>query len=338
MRKGIRCPPCPCPTHCAMTSELTPAMQQVLQRIAKAGRPALHTLPPAQARALYAAGAEVLEPLAPAVERVESLLIKARDGYPLSVRCWVPLGNELTCAVRGAPALLYLHGGGFTVGSPATHGQLCQRLAAWSGCRVYAVDYRLAPEHTFPTAHLDAWDTLCWLHEDSAALGLDRDRLAVGGDSAGGTLTACMALMARDAGLHLALHLMFYPGCVPYQNLPSHARFAQGYLLEAHAIDYFYGHYLRSPADRLDWRFSPTLAPDHDGLAPAWFGQAECDPLFDEGMQYADQLRHHGVAVDLNIYRGVVHGFIQMGRALPEALQAVQDASQALRAAMHIPL
>jgi acetyl esterase len=321
-----------------MTSDLTPAMQQVLQRIAKAARPALHTLPPEQARALYAAGAEVLEPVAPAVDRVESHRFRARDGHMLSLHCWIPLGSELTCAVRGAPALLYLHGGGFTVGSPTTHGQLCQRLAAWSGCRVYAVDYRLAPTHQFPTAHLDAWDALCWLHEQSQALGLDAHRLAVGGDSAGGTLTAAMALMARDAGLPLTLQLMFYPGCVPYQNLPSHTRYAHGYLLEADAIDYFYGHYLRQPSDRLDWRFSPLLAQSHEGLAPAWMGLAECDPLFDEGVMYADQLRQHHVPVDLHIYRGVVHGFIQMGRALPEALQAVQDAAQALRSAMQIPL
>lgn len=319
-----------------MTSELTPAMQQVLQRIAKAGRPALHTLPPDQARELYAAGAEVLEPLAPAVDRVESLRVPARDGHPLPLRCWVPLTSELTCAVHGAPAVLYLHGGGFTVGSPTTHGQLCQRLAAWSGCRVYAVDYRLAPGHTFPTAHLDAWDTLNWLHQNSHSLGLDARRLAVAGDSAGGTLTAAMALMARDAGLPLALQLMFYPGCVPYQNLPSHDRYAHGYLLEADAIDYFYGHYLRTPSDRLDWRFSPTLAHSHEGLAPTWMGLAECDPLFDEGLLYAEQLRQRHVPVDLHIYRGVVHGFIQMGRAIPEALQAVQDAALALRTALHI--
>ena len=317
-----------------MTSELTPAMQQVLQRIAQAGRPPLHTLPPEQARALYAAGAEVLEPPAPAVDRVEQLVFQARDGHELALRVWVPLGSELTCAVHGAPAVLYLHGGGFTVGSPATHGQLCQRLAAWSGCRVYALDYRLAPDHVFPTAHLDAWDALRWLEAHSQALGLDSRRLAVAGDSAGGTLTAALALMARDAGLALAMQLMFYPGCVPVQNLASHTRYAQGYLLEAEAIDYFYGHYLSHPNDRLDWRFSPILAPDHEGLAPAWMGLAECDPLFDEGMQYADQLRRHRVDVDLTIYRGVVHGFIQMGRAIPEALQAVQDAAHALRSTM----
>ncbi len=314
--------------------ELTPAMRQVLQRIAKAGRPAFHTLPPLQARAQYASGAEVLEPPAPAVARVDHWTATARDGHALPLKCWVPLENPVSSAVHGAPTLMYLHGGGFTIGSPDTHGQLCQRLAAWSGCHVVALDYRLAPEHTFPTAHNDAWDALQWLHRQASSLGLDPSRLAVGGDSAGGTLAAFCALMARDAELPLRLQMLFYPGCVPEQRLPSHTRYAHGYLLDAESIDYFYGQYLNRPEDRLDWRFSPVLAPDHEGLAPVWMGLAECDPLIDEGLTYADQLRRCRVPVDLHIYRGVVHGFIQMGRAIPEALQAVQTAAQALHQAM----
>lgn len=320
-----------------MTSErydLTPAMQQLLHRIARAGRPALHTLPAQQARALYAAGAEVLDPPAPAVASVDTLTFTARDGAGLSMRCWTPLENPVYSAVHGAPALLYFHGGGFTVGSSVTHGQLCQRLAAWSGCHVLSLDYRLAPEHRFPVAHQDAWDALNWLHSQAASIGIDPLRLAVGGDSAGGTLAAATALMARDARLPLKLQMLFYPGCVAHLPQPSHARYAEGYLLEAVSIDYFYGHYLRSPQDRLDWRFSPLLAPEHEGLAPAWLGLAECDPLFDEGIAYADCLRMNRVPLDLQIYRGVVHGFIQMGRAIPEALQAVQAAATALHQAM----
>jgi acetyl esterase len=320
-----------------MTSErddLTLAMRQVLLRIAKAGRPPFHALPPLQARALYAAGAEVLEPPAPAVSRVEHLTALARDGVSLPLTCWTPVENPVATAVTGAPALLYLHGGGFTIGSPTTHGQLCQRLAAWSGCHVLALDYRLAPEHTFPTAHHDAWDALQWLHHQAPALGLDPHRLAVGGDSAGGTLAAYCALMARDHGLPLRMQMLFYPGCVADQRLPSHTRYAKGYLLDAESIDYFYGNYLNQASDRLDWRFSPVLAPEHEGLAPVWMGLAECDPLIDEGLAYADQLRMSRVNVDLHIYRGVVHGFIQMGRALPEALEAVHSAAHALHQAM----
>jgi len=187
----------------------------------------------------------------------------------------------------------------------------------------------------------DAWDSLAWLGAQAPALGLDATRLAVGGDSAGGTLAAVSALHARDAGWPLALQLLFYPGCAGHQKTPSHHAFAQGFMLEAAHIDYFFGHYLRGPQDRNDWRFAPLDGVDEsghvrdlEGVAPAWIGLAECDPLTDEGIAYADRLRGAGVPVDLEIYRGVVHGFINLGRAIPEALTAHADAARALRRAL----
>jgi acetyl esterase len=141
------------------------------------------------------------------------------------------------------------------------------------------------------------------------------------------------AVLARDAALPLALQLLFYPGCTAWQDTPSHRTFAQGFVLEAPHIDFFFGQYLRSPADREDWRFSPLSAPDVDGVAPAWIGLAECDPLVDEGVLYADKLRTAGLAVDLEIYRGVTHEFIKMGRIIAPARQAHQDAARALQQA-----
>jgi acetyl esterase len=227
--------------------------------------------------------------------------------------------------------LLYLHGGGFTIGSVATHSSLCRHLAHLAQCAVLSVDYRLAPTHKFPTAVNDAWDTLVWLHQHAATLGLDPARLAVGGDSAGGTLATVSALQARDAGLPLALQLLFYPGCAAHQDTPSHRRYAHGFVLESDSITWFFNQYLNTPSERDDWRFSPLNAPDLDGVAPAWIGLAECDPLVDEGVAYADRLRMAGVPVDLEIYHGVTHEFIKMGRALPEALRAHQDAARALQ-------
>jgi acetyl esterase len=151
----------------------------------------------------------------------------------------------------------------------------------------------------------------------------------VGGDSAGGTLAAVCALMARDAGIALALQLLFYPGCAAHQSAPSHLRFGHGLVLEQAHIEYFFGNYI-APAQREDWRFAPLEAPDAEGVAPAWFGLAECDPLVDDGIAYADKLRAAGVAVDLEIYRGVTHEFIKMGRAIREARQAHADAAAAL--------
>lgn len=308
---------------------LTPAMRDVLSRMARAGRPAFHTLLPAQARAAYEAGSGVLEIPKPVLARVEDFSIQARDGHALPARLYAPSFEHL-------PVLLYFHGGGFTIGSIATHDVLCRQLSHLAGCAVISVDYRLAPEHQFPTAANDAWDALQWLSANAENRGLDAARLAVGGDSAGGTLAALCAVLARDARLPLRLQLLFYPGCAAHQDTPSHARFAQGFVLEEKNITWFFNQYVRSPADRDDWRFAPLNAPDADGVAPAWFGLAECDPLVDEGVMYADKLRTAGVPVDLEIYRGVTHEFIKMGRAIPEARHAHADAARALRHAFHL--
>ena len=244
-------------------------------------------------------------------------------------RLYAPVERSQAPAT-GLPVLLYLHGGGFTVGSVATHDVLCRQLAHLSGAMVVSLDYRRAPEHKFPTAHNDAWDALQWLAAQAASLGADPARLAVGGDSAGGTLAAACAIHARDTGLKLALQLLIYPGTTANQDTDSHRRFAHGLVIDEPAITWFFAQYLNSPADREDWRFAPLLAPDVDGVAPAWIGLAECDPLVDEGVEYADKLRMSGVPVDLEIYRGVTHEFVKMGRAIAEARRAHADMARAL--------
>ena len=304
-------------------------MRYVLERIVKAGRPALQTLPPVAAREAYEAGAEVLEDPKAVLARVEDFHIPARDGCALPARLYAPSAERL-------PVLLYFHGGGFTIGSIATHDGLCRALSALAGCAVVSLGYRLAPEHRFPVAVHDAQDAMHWLAAQGYTLGLDGSRLAVGGDSAGGTLAAVCALLARGAGLPLALQLLIYPGCAAHQDTPSHATFARGLVLEEPAISWFFDHYVTTREEREDWRFAPLLAPDVEGVAPAWIGLAECDPLVDEGVDYADKLRLAGVPVDLDIYRGVTHEFIKMGRAIPEARKAHADAARALRLAFHL--
>ena len=310
---------------------LTPAMRDIISRMARAGRAPFHTLTPAQARAAYEAGSGVLEIPKPMLARVDNISIPARDGHALPARLYAPSHEKL-------PVLLYFHGGGFTIGSIATHDVLCRQLSHLAGCAVVSLDYRLAPEHKFPTAANDAWDALQWLAAHAAGLGLDAHHLAVGGDSAGGTLAAMSAIMAQDAGIKLALQLLFYPGCAAHQDMASHRRFAQGFVLEAADINWFFNHYLRSPADREDWRFAPLMAPYVDDVAPVWLGLAECDPLVDEALLYGDMLRAAGVAVELEIYRGVTHEFIKMGRILPEARHAHADAARALRHAFHLKI
>lgn len=307
-------------------------MAGLLERIHRAGRPPLHSLTPEKARIAYQIGAEILDlPRAP-LARVEELQLPGAAG-PLAARLYAPTSDRL-------PLLLYLHGGGFTIGNLETHDSLCRQLSLRSGAAVLSLDYRLAPEQKFPAAVDDCWAVMQWLAEHAGSLGLDGSRLAVGGDSAGGTLAAVCALQARDAGIALALQLLFYPGCAMQQDSASHQRFGHGFLLEAEHIEWMFAHYLRSPADRSDWRFAPLdgrdaqgAQVDADGLAPAWFGLAECDPLLDEGLAYADKLRAAAVPVTLELYRGVVHEFIKMGRAIPQAHTAHQDAARALRQA-----
>ena len=300
-------------------------MAMILERIARAKRPGFETMTPADARAAYEAGAEVLEPPRAPLERVEDIALPGGDGAPLRARLYASSRGKL-------PTLLYLHGGGFTIGSLETHDSLCRQLALRSGAAVVALDYRLAPEHRFPAAVDDSWSALRALAASGPRLGLDPLRLAVGGDSAGGTLAAVCALMARDAALPLALQVLITPGTTAHADTPSHERFAHGFLLEKPAIRWFFDQYI-AEAERTDWRFAPLLADDVDGVAPACVVLAECDPLVDEGLAYADRLRASGVAVELELARGVTHDFIKLGRQLPEAGVAQQAIADALKKA-----
>jgi len=292
-------------------------MAGLLANIRRAERPAFETQGVAEARASYTAGAEVLEPPRAALARVEPVQVPANDGALLDARLYAPSNDVL-------PVLLYLHGGGFTIGNLETHDSLCRQIALRSEAAVLALDYRLAPEHRFPCAVDDSWAALRWLAAHAGELGLDAARLAVGGDSAGGTLAAVTAIHARDIGVPLCLQLLITPGTTAHADTPSHREFAHGYLLEAETIAWFFDQYI-AHEQRRDWRFAPLEADDVDDVAPACVVLAECDPLVDEGIAYADKLRAAGVAVELDLVRGVTHDFIKMGRVLPEAA-----ASQAL--------
>ena len=295
-------------------------MSGLLGRIRRANRPPLHIMTPAAARAAYTAAAEILEPPPAPLPRVEDLQVVGRPA-------------RLYAAGTGVlPLLLYLHGGGFVIGGLETHDSLCRQLARRSGGAVLALDYRLAPEHPFPAAVDDSWAALEWLAAQAGGLGLDGSRLAIGGDRAGGTLAAVGAIHARDRGLPLALQLLITPGTTAHADTASHRLFANGFLLDAAAIAWFFDHYIPYH-HRRDWRFAPLEAPDLEGVAPACLLLAECDPLVDEGLAYGDRLRAAGVPVQLEIGRGLTHDFIKMGRVLKEAGAFQQAAADALKRA-----
>lgn len=307
-------------------------MRGVLTRMVRAQskpdyRP-LHELTPTQAREAYAKGADVLEVPKAELVRVEDLAFTNRDGANIPVRLYSPSHEKL-------PVLLYFHGGGFVIGSVQTHDILCREISRLSGAAVLSVDYRLAPEHPFPAAQNDAWDAFLWLRDQADTLGLDGKHMAVGGDSAGGKLAAVCALMARDAGIELALQLLIYPDIIAHSDRDEPLQYAKGYVLESEHIHYFFDSTLRTEYNG-DWHFSPINASDHSDLAPLFIALAECDPLCAEGWQYADTLRVAGVTVELEIYRGVTHEFIKMGRIIPEARQFHKDAAVALKTAFEL--
>lgn len=301
-------------------------MAGVLERIHRAHRPAFHSLSPKQARIAYLMGAEILDLQRAPLPRVENLKLPGAEGE-LAARLYAPSDARL-------PVLLYFHGGGFTIGSIETHDSLCRQLAMRSGAAVISLDYRLAPEHKFPAAVDDCWTVMKWLSGAADSLGLDGTRIAVGGDSAGGTLAAVSALHARDIGLKLALQLLITPGTTAHADTPSHKLFANGFLLDAASIAWFFDHYI-DPRHKRDWRFAPLEADDHGDLAPACVLLAECDPLVDEGIEYADLLRANGNEVQLELVRGVTHDFIKMGRSIPEALTALDTCALAIRKALN---
>lgn len=290
-------------------------MAGLLERIRRANRPPFHTMTPQQARVAYATAAEVLDlPRAP-MNAVRQIDVPVAEGVTVAARHYRP-----TPAALGT--LLYLHGGGFTIGGLDTHDSLCRQLALHADAHVVSLDYRLAPEHRFPTAVDDCWAALRWLHEQGPHHDFDTARLAVGGDSAGATLAAVAAIRARDEGLPLRAQMLITPGTAAHADTASHRLFANGFLLDATTIEWFFDQYI-DRSQRSDWRFAPLNADDLERVTPALILLAECDPLVDEGLAYADRLRASGVAVEMDLVRGVTHDFIKMGRALDEARQAL---------------
>ena len=307
---------------------LDPQAKALIDLVIEKGIPPTHTLTPAEARAFYADRRDFSQPDAPAIASVRDVQVPGPGG-PITVRCYRPAGSVATDVL---PALVYYHGGGHVIGDLETHDVICRQLGNLAGCAVFSVGYRLAPEHIFPAAAVDCIAATRWVHDQAQALGIDRARIAVGGDSAGGQLAAVVCLALRDAhAFSPVLQLLIYPvtdACAKTTSLQANA---QGYLLTKDSIDYFYGHYMPEAWMRLDWRASPLRAADHRNLPPALVVTAGFDPLRDEGLLYADKLSAAGVPTQYICFERQIHGFALMGRILDEANTVVRLLAQALR-------
>ncbi len=250
-------------------------------------------------------------------------------GLTVPVRVYRPVpGGPL-------PVIVFYHGGGWAQGSLDSHDSLCRILAKKTGALVMAVDYRLAPEHTYPAAVNDAYAALVWASENGKALNADTSRIAVAGDSAGGNLAAAVCLMARDRkGPAIRFQALIYPAVESaYLRTASYKMFAKGYMLTRKDVDKFIEMYLPDRKDRLDPYASPILALSHRDLPPALVVTAEFDVLRDEGEAYAAALNSSGVAARAVRYPGMIHGFVSADRLVPHAGQATDEIASAIRKA-----
>lgn len=314
---------------------LHPQARALIDLMAERGVPPTHTLSPADARALYRERRSYTQPPAPDVAEVRELRAPGPGG-DIPLRAYRPLGARPDAVL---PVLMYYHGGGWVIGDLDTHDTLSRELANSAGCAVVAVDYRMGPEHRFPAAVDDVLAATRWVASQGRSLLIDPQRLAVGGDSAGGNLAAVVALAARDNSdgrgpLPIAFQLLIYPGTDMRRGHPSHTTNGQGYVLTRDTMQYFRDHYMGESSQDEDWRASPLLAKSHAALPPALVLTAGYDPLRDEGLDYARALSEAGNRVSYVCFERQIHGFITMGRVLDEAHTAVALCAAELRRAL----
>ena len=302
-----------------------PQMQAVIERVAKSALPPYYSVSVVEARRLYKETRAALSPPVPAVAAVRDLAASGPAG-PIALRLYRGLGAQ----AGALPALVYFHGGGWTIGDLDTHDIICRTLANNARCAVVAVDYRMGPEHKFPAAVEDCVAATRWVAEQAAALGVDAARIAVGGDSAGGNLAAVVAITLRDAGgPPLVFQALVYPATDQRMDSASHSRFGEGYLLTRDNMLWFRDNYL-APGDYDDWRASPIRAADLARLPPAHIITAGYDPLVDEGRAYSDRLLAAGVPVLYECFEGMAHGFLTMGGVVAAANHALYRLGQSL--------
>ena len=309
---------------------LDPQMQFVLDLVKKANYPQFCELSPAEARQLFDKTAPVLDVKPEPIFGLAERPIPGPAGA-IALRIFTPSLPEPGAAL---PVLLFLHGGGWVIGSLDSYDAMCRVLAKRAECIVVAVDYRLAPEARFPAAASDCLAAYEWLAANAANLGGDPARLAIVGDSAGGNLAAVTAqAIKRKGGPQPVLQVLIYPVTAGTLDTPSHRAYADGYLLTRRNMQWFYEHYAPAPADRRDPRLAPLLARDLAGLPPALVIVAEYDPLHDEGVAYAGALKAAGNRVILSDYAGMLHGFFSLSGVSDSGRQALAQTVAALRTA-----
>lgn len=302
---------------------------KVVELIIASGRPPYPTIGHIAAREIFVASRAILQPDPSPVGEIRDLAATGPAGK-IPLRLYRGLGTD---ASRPQPTLIYYHGGGWVLGNLESHDGVCRDIANAAKCTVISVDYRLAPEAKFPAAADDSIAAAQWIHDNAADLAVDRNRLAVGGDSAGGNLSAVVALHARDnGGPKLKLQVLIYPSADMSSVYPSYEAHAEQLPLTRTTMDWFVDLYLTNrEKDAKDWRASPLHAKSLAGLPPAYVITAGMDPLRDEGEAFAAKLKAAGVPVTLKRFDGQIHGFLTMGRIIRDSQVAIGDIAGELK-------
>lgn len=297
---------------------------QLILRLKRLEGPPVESLPMPKARRNFVGSARLVGGSNP----IGAVTDRAIDGPggPIGLRFYTPRGISGT-----SPAIMYIHGGSFMHGDLDSHDSVCRVLAEKAQVRVIAVDYRLAPEAPFPAAVDDVWAAWTWVNSHAASIGIDPTRIAVGGDSAGGNLSAGVAQRAvREGATPPAFQLLIYPTTQFGQPTKSRDTFAEGFYLSRAGMDLADEYYLHGVEDLTDPRLSPLLN-DPTGVAPAYVVTAGFDPLLDEGEAYADRMREAGVPVEYRCEEGLIHAFANMtgmSRSAAAAVDRIADALQ----------
>ena len=305
---------------------LDPQLQLLLRLMAAAGLPTVESLPVSEARAFFRESAALLTGPSVEMSRVFDRGIPGPHG-DIPVRIYEPRSGR-----SPHPVLVYYHGGGWTIGDIETHDAVARRLADSAECIVVSVDYRLGPEHRFPASVDDALAAFAWVAANASEIGADASRMAVGGDSAGGNLSAVVAQQTLAAGARSPdFQLLVYPVTDLGEESKSYELFSSGFYLTRNLMRWFRAQYLANDEQGLDPRASPLRAESLEGLPSTFLLTAGYDPLRDEGKAYATRLLEAGVDVEYRNYDSLIHGFFSMAGVVREASRAFDDAVTALR-------
>ena len=302
-----------------------PDVTRLVQDFSSRAVPTYDTLGVLHARAVLE-GVTRLQKAAVDVARVRDVLVPGAAGL-LPARVYHPDPG------RHLPLVVYLHGGGWVLGSVRAADRPCRRLAQQSGCVVVSLEYRRAPETKFPGPLEDCLSAVAWLRQHAAEVGADPGRLVLVGDSAGGNLAAATTLTLRDrGGVQVDAQVLLYPCLRPARGTPfgSYAENADGPLMTRREMVWFWDHYLRTDADGRDARAAPLLADDLGGLPPTTLVVAELDVLRDEGLEYARRLEDSGTEVTTTVYAGAAHGFWWMDAVMSQADELTVELAAAI--------